>query len=114
MKRGLAVLLVVLSTGACSSSPTAPSGSEVEYRIVGSTTRASVSYRNATGGTTQSEITVPWSYRWSAERGDFLYLLALNKLDSGTIKAQIYKRGTLYKESESNRGFGSVAVSGTF
>ena len=115
-RRWQAAAFVLLTlAGGCSGSPNAPSGSEVEYRIVGTTTRASVTYRNATGGTTQTDVTLPWSHRWSGARtGDTLFVSALNRLDAGTIKAQIFKQGTLYRESESTRGFGIASVSGTY
>ena len=111
----VAASIVLAIASACSGSPTTPSGSEVEYRILGTATRASVSYRNATGGTTTADVNLPWVYHWSgARKGDFLYVSAFNRVESGTIKAQIFKQGTLFRESESSRAFGFASVSGTY
>jgi hypothetical protein len=104
-----------LSASACTTSPTSPSASGVEYRIVGTTTAVGVTFRNSTGGTTSNDAEVPWSYTWSEVRsGDLLFLSVRNLRDGGTLKAQIFKNGQLYRESETNRGFGSVTVTGTY
>ena len=47
----------------------------VEYRITGTPLTCDVTYQNASGGTSQRQVTVPWSFAWSsAKAGDFLYV----------------------------------------
>ena len=49
----------------------------VEYRITGTARTCDVTYQNASGGTSQRQVTVPWSFAWSsAKAGDFLYCRA--------------------------------------
>ena len=101
---------------ACGGSSTSPSDApDVEYRVGGTTTRASVTYANSSEGTSQATVNVPWSYSFdSARSGQFLYISAQNDRDTATVRVQIYRRGSLFKESESTGGFVIATASGTF
>ena len=92
--------------------PAAPSP-DAEYRVTGS--RADLTYANAQGGTAQaSSVTLPWSYKFSASTGQFLYISAQNTGDSGSITVSIYKRGVLYRTTSSTGAFVIATASGSF
>lgn len=86
----------------------------LEYRVRGS--RASLTYENCSGGTSQnSSANLPWSFTCPTfGSGQFVYISAQNTGDSGTITVQIYKRGVLYKESSSSGAFAIATASGTY
>jgi len=100
--------------GACfHSSPTSPSSAtaSVEYRITGSAvSRVSITYENATGGTSQiSSAALPWSFSRSAKTGDFLYVSGQIAEGTGTMTVSVYVNGSVFKTSTSS-GFAAIAT----
>jgi len=84
----------------------------VEYRITGTARRCSATYANATGGTNQSVVSIPFSYTWArANTGDFLYLSCQidSSGDTGSITVGIYKDGALYRSGFAS-GFPNIAT----
>jgi hypothetical protein len=95
-----------------------PAAPALEYRVTGTgaASSAGLTYANCTNGTSQaSDAQLPWSFTCSSiPTGQFLYISAQNNRNSGCVKTQIYKRGTLYKESESCGAFVIATASGTY
>jgi hypothetical protein len=94
--------------------PQGPPVPAVEYRVYGS--RASLTYANAQEGTSQnSSAMLPWTYSFnSARTGQFLYISAQNTGDSGQIRVEIWKRGSLYRTSTSQGAFAIATASGSY
>lgn len=90
----------------------------LEYRVsgTGAAISAGLTYANCSAGTSQSsDASLPWSFTCSSiPSGQFLYISAQNNRNSGCVKSQIYKRGVLYKESESCGAFVIATASGTY
>jgi hypothetical protein len=91
--------------------------SDVEYRITGSARRCSATYRNSSGGTNQSSVSIPFSYSWDGARtGDFLYMSCQIDTggDSGSIRIELLRRGSVLQSATAN-GFPNIAtVSGSY
>lgn len=84
----------------------------VEYRITGTARHCSATYENATGGTNQAGVSIPFTYTWpSARAGDFLYMSCQIDTggDTGSINVAIFKNGTLYKSADAI-GFPNIAT----
>lgn len=95
--------------------PPTPAAPDVEYVVTGVRSNI-ITISNSSEGTSQySNVPLPWSYKFSgAHSGQFLYVSAQNDLASGCIKTQIYKRGALYKESESCGAYVIASASGSY
>lgn len=94
--------------------PPTPTAPDVRYVVLG--VRANViTISNASEGVSQfSGVALPWSFEFSARSGQFLYVSAQNDLASGCIRVQIFKRGVLFKESESCGAYVIADASGSF
>lgn len=98
-----------------SASLFAPASRQVTYKVSGSASAASVTYQNPQGGTIQSEVSLPWQETMTFKDGDFVYISAQNKNESGSITTQILIDGLSWKKTTSNGGYtiadcnGSVA-----
>jgi len=96
-----------------------PAPLHVEYRVesgapawaVG-TPRASVTYANAGGGTSQREVLLPWSYDFTAEADQVLYISAQNVNFTSAITVKIFKNGEFLKISESEGDSAIATASG--
>ncbi len=88
---------------------------DVEYRVSGYRA-SSITYANASEGTSQvADVLLPWSYTFSgAHAGQFLYVSVQNDMPSGCVTADIYKRGTLYKTSQSCGAYVIATASGSY
>jgi len=85
----------------------------VKYRVGGTTSKASVTYENAQGGTEQMDVSVPWQKTiGTVERGDFLYLSAQNQNDSGSITCEIWVDGKMWKHSISSGAYVIASCNG--
>ena len=86
---------------------------DVTYKVSGSTKKASVTLENASGGTEQFDISVPWSKTYfGMQKGDFVYISAQNAQSSGSIKAEIIIDGRTYRKSESSGQYVIASCSG--
>ena len=111
------VLLLILPSfsgggGASSSKKPRPTTYKVEYRVSGSSSEASLTYQNKSGGTDQKLVSLPWKYSFSGSPGDFLYLSAQNQQSYGTVKTEIKLNGAVVQSAESNDEYGIASVSG--
>ena len=87
---------------------------EVEYEVTGSAYSVDVTYENS-GGTTSREygVGVPWSYRFSADPGDYVYISAQNTGTYGTVTVAIYLDGEIYEAETSEGAYCVATASGT-
>jgi Carboxypeptidase regulatory-like domain/HYDIN/CFA65/VesB-like, Ig-like domain len=96
----------------------APAAPAIEYRVsgTGSARSAGLTYANCSNGTAQEDdAQLPWSFTCSSiPTGQFLYISAQNNRNSGCVKTQIYKRGTLFKETESCGAYVIATTSGSY
>ncbi len=86
---------------------------KVTYKVGGTADRASITIQNASGGTEQKSVSVPWSTSFEGRPGQFVYLSAQNKSEYGTVKATIELNGTTVQEASSNEEYGIASVSGS-
>lgn len=111
IRRSLVALsLVALAGCGGSSGPSLPS---VTYNVSGSAREVAVTYANASEGTSQATVSVPWSHSFTCTKsGQFLYISAQNQGQTGTVTVRITKSGTTYKESTSSGAFVIATASG--
>ena len=116
MSSAIASLIAVLALWVCLAffccSGSAYKTSKVTYRVDG-TGRASLTYSNATGGTEQREVTLPWTQTFDGSPGEFLYLSAQNEEEYGGVVASISINGRVVKDATSSGGFTIATVSDT-
>lgn len=74
---------------------------------------AHLTYENADSGTEQRDVSVPWSLTMSVPRGQFVYISAQNAGSGGTIRAEIWVGGKLWKQAESDGAHSIASVSGS-
>jgi len=93
----------------------ASSSYTVKYEVVGvsGSTKASVTYENAQGGTEQRDIKLPWSKTYTMERGSFVYISAQNDHEYGGVACRIYVDGVEWKKSESKDEYVIASCSGS-
>ena len=129
MKRAISVILLVCVMGlifvGCGdltttatptpkATPTSTSGTVVQYKITGSASKVSVTLNNATGGTEQySDVSVPHTYTYNNYTDWFLYILAQNQGDSGTVTVTIYVDGEVVETSTSSGAYVIADASGS-
>ena len=70
--------------------------------VTGTTSIASLTYTNKSGGTEQQEVALPWTLEFQAARGTHAYLSAQNKAATGSVWVAIYVNGKTLKESKSS------------
>lgn len=86
----------------------------VEYRVTGTTSNASMTYEGGSGSTEQvQDARLPWSKNITVGSGDFLYVSAQNSWDSGSVTCEIRVDGTIYKHATSQGGYAIVTCSGS-
>jgi len=101
-------------SGSRSSRPTArPSTYDIIYRISGSTSKASLTYENASGNTEQQDVRVPWELELEVPAGQFLYISAQNDRDSGSIRCEIVQDGKVVEEASSSGAYVIASCSGS-
>ena len=86
---------------------------DVKYTVSGSATAASLTYQNGQGGTAQEDVSLPWEKTYQLLKGDFLYISAQNKADSGSITTNISVNGVNFKTTTSIGAFVIATSSGT-
>ena len=86
----------------------------VTYEVTGSANAVDVTYENDDGGTSQEgEVPVPWSYTFTGEPGDFVYISAQNQGESGSVTATIITDGDTFKTSTSSGAYVIATASGS-
>jgi len=97
----LLLAMMFLLTGCTPFKPYA-----VEYRVTGSAPSVSVTYENASRGTSQATgCGLPWTYSFEGYRNQFVYISAQNEGESGTVTASIYVDGKCYWTSTSSGAY---------
>jgi len=84
----------------------------VTYKVTGSARSASLTYKNATGGTEQANVDLPWTLRFDAESGSSVYLSAQKRDEFGKLEAKIYIDGDLLQKADSSSPYAIASVSG--
>lgn len=106
------IALLVLATASCDNP--LDSSIKVKYKVTGTADTVDVTYENADGGTSQeSDVDVPWSYSFTGEPGDFVYISAQNQGQTGTVTVTIYTDGDVFKTSTSEGAYVIATASGS-
>ena len=90
-----------------------PAIRQVEYKVDGTATSASLTYENPQGGTVQTMVSLPWEINQTFKDGDFAYLAAQNQGASGTVRAQIIIDGQPWKDTTSDGEYRIATCSGS-
>ena len=92
----------------------APLTADIVYSVSGTTKSADLTYRNESEGTEQRDVSVPWTLRFKAPIGQFLYLSAQSTFDgSATIVCKITVDGIVLQEAESSGEYKIAQCSGS-
>src|ERR1041385_6771723 len=83
---------------------------KVTYRVDGNG-HASLTYANATGGTEQHTVKLPWTITFNGQYGEHLYLSAQDKGDNSSVTASISVNGRIVKDATSTEEYGIASVS---
>jgi hypothetical protein len=84
----------------------------VTYVLRGSSTSASITIQNESGGSEQHVVSVPWAKEFRAAPGQFVYLSAQNQ-GWGDLEAVIYVDGQPLQSAEATQQYGIASASGT-
>jgi hypothetical protein len=115
----VAVLVIIgIAIGTCGKSSTTPTSNKpttylIEYEVTGSAQSASLTYQNRDGGTSQEDVSIPWTYSFTARSGDFVYISAQNEGEYGTVTVNIYLDGVQVKTSTSSGAYVIATASGS-
>lgn len=86
---------------------------QVRYSVEG-IGEASLTYRNASGGTDQVKVFLPWAMTFDGQAKQFVYLSAQKQSEFGDeIKCTIYLDDVPVQKAASNSPYGIATVSGT-
>jgi Mycobacterium membrane protein len=99
-------------TGGATSPRTAGGVYTVQYQVQGTAKGASLTYQNAGGDTEQKDVSVPWAVSLTMREGHFVYVLAQNKGETGTITCKILLDGVVVKTAESSGAYKIASCSG--
>jgi hypothetical protein len=121
----VAVLALVLA-GGCVKNYTTPTSPDpvvvpppvaivphtIEFRALGTVTRAHLTYGSAQDGTTEWNGDLPWSASFTTRRSSLFVYCYGEALSFGEIRVQIFVDGELFREASSS-DFGTAQASGT-
>ena len=99
-------------TSSPSGSSARATGHKVIYRITGTAKRADLTYNNASGGTEQKTVALPWSQSYTVPAGGFLYVSAQNDGQSGSVTCEIVVNGGTVKTSTSEGAYKIATCNG--
>jgi len=86
---------------------------EIEYLVTGTAKTVSVTLQNADDGISQfSNVSLP--YRYKMKKSGYIYLSAQNDGESGTVKVEILKNGSMIKQSSSSGAYVIATVYESF
>lgn len=112
----IGILILALAILACGGSQQAapPAKRSVEYRIeTGTPKEISITYQNAGGDTSQEKTNSPWSKKFDAAPGQFIYLSAqLLGTGATSITCIVMVDGKEFKRTESKGEFVIASCSG--
>jgi len=115
MKKLILLILVIIAFTACEKNADIP----VRYLANDAVSDFTVTYRNSTGDLITEEVNAAstedeWSYSFTANKGDIMYLSAIYKDIASGIRLSILVNGKVYKQASSQYDTISyVIVSGT-
>ncbi len=78
---------------------------KITYRVTGTAQEASITYRNARGGTQQTAGRIPWEVSFDSRAGNFLYVLAQNQGASGSVSCDILVDGEVMATATSTGAY---------
>jgi hypothetical protein len=84
----------------------------VTYRVSGTTPSAGLTLQNASGGTEQKDVSLPWESSFKASDGQCVYISAQKSTEMGTIHCEILLNGSVVKSAEANAAYGIASCSG--
>jgi len=86
----------------------------VEYEVCGSAYTVDVTYENSAGTTSREYgVGVPWSYSFSADPGDYVYISAQNTGSYGSVTVAIWVDGEIYEAETSESAYCVATARGT-
>lgn len=92
----------------------APETITVSYAVTGTAGRADLTYRNASGGTEQKEVTLPWTLKLDVPPGQFVYLSAQSLKDGNAdISCRITVNGVPIQVADSSGEYVIATCSGS-
>ena len=84
----------------------------IEYSVEGSTSSASLTFTNQSGGTEQHKVDLPWRQSMTVKKGFFAYISAQNQKSYGALTVKILLNGIPVKSSDSSGEYGIASASG--
>jgi len=84
----------------------------IEYSVEGSTSSASLTFTNQSGGTEQHKVDLPWRQSMTVQKGFFAYISAQNQKSYGALSVKILLNGIPVKSSDSSGEYGIASASG--
>jgi len=113
------ILLIFISFMGCAEEdvwqpPEKPITYSVEYEVKGTAKKVDITYENEDEGTSQwSNIIPPWTYKFTGEEGQFVYISAQNDDSIGSVTVTIYVDSTIFKTSTSSGAYVIATADGT-
>lgn len=108
------ILAVILIGTAFSCSNPFDVSRDVRYEVTGTAESVDITYENLNGGISQvTGLPLSWSITITGNVGDYVYLSAFNRGDSGNITVTIYDDGDVFRRATSEGGHVTASVSGT-
>jgi len=104
--------LIVVSVVSSIFRPHQVESHSATYVVTGTASTASLTYTNASGGTEQNEVSLPWKHEMKVGTGRFLYISAQNKSDYGTVKVELYVDDGLVQSASSDAQYGIASANG--
>ena len=109
----LILAFVLLGTAFSCSNPFDTS-IDVRYEVTGSADLVDITYENLNGGISQvTGMPLTWSITITGDPGDYVYLSAFNRSETGSVTVTIYDDGEVFRRATSEGGHVTASVSGT-
>jgi len=87
---------------------------DVVYEVTCTSGLVSITIENSDGGVSQfADVATPWTYEFTGDIGDFVYVSAQNLHDYGTVTATIYQAGEIFKTSTSEGAYAIASAYGS-
>lgn len=104
-------IVLVLLVGR--NTPTSAQSYTVEYRIDDNAAYADLTFTNASGATEQHErVKLPFSFTFSAQPGQFVYIAAQNSGEVGKVICHILVNGTEVQNATSSGAYAIATCHG--
>lgn len=87
---------------------------DVRYEVTGTAESVDITYENLNGGISQvTGMPLSWSITLTADPGDYVYLSAWNRGETGSVTVTIYEDGDVFRRATSEGAHVTASVSGT-